>query len=405
MVLRGNGLEYIEGKNIIEKADLDRIDVSLLPKKLPEFRHSNMTKDLLISKWLEKWIETDLKSGIIKENQLLPKKADIAAYLGISVGTVQNAIRYIEDNGYVESKQRIGTLVKDVKKGISILRKQTSKREQAILSIQKFIIKEDYKINDILPSSRDLSKRIGSATNTTRLALEYLACTGVIKSMGNRGNKANWILISIPKVAKSDLKDTSIQTVTLVQQVENDLKNYIEKNYSVGNKLPAHMELSAALKVSIKTIHDAMKELIRQGILSAKRGRYGTKIIRMPNEKIVQKPENSIFASAQEASFYNYEKIEKHIKNMIVSEYKIGQKLPSMHELAKKLDVSGNTIRKALQNLAKECIVEFSRGKYGGTFIVNMPKNVEKQSAFTWLSVNPEHAKAYRGQGKETAVK
>ncbi|MDD3765980.1 MAG: GntR family transcriptional regulator [Eubacteriales bacterium] len=398
-------MEYIEGKNIIEKADLDRIDVSLLPKKLPEFRHSNMTKDLLISKWLEKWIETDLKSGIIKENQLLPKKADIAAYLGISVGTVQNAIRYIEDNGYVESKQRIGTLVKDVKKGISILRKQTSKREQAILSIQKFIIKEDYKINDILPSSRDLSKRIGSATNTTRLALEYLACTGVIKSMGNRGNKANWILISIPKVAKSDLKDTSIQTVTLVQQVENDLKNYIEKNYSVGNKLPAHMELSAALKVSIKTIHDAMKELIRQGILSAKRGRYGTKIIRMPNEKIVQKPENSIFASAQEASFYNYEKIEKHIKNMIVSEYKIGQKLPSMHELAKKLDVSGNTIRKALQNLAKECIVEFSRGKYGGTFIVNMPKNVEKQSAFTWLSVNPEHAKAYRGQGKETAVK
>ena len=81
---------------------------------------------------------------------------------------------------------------------------------------------------------------------------------------------------------------------------------------------------------------------------------------------------------------------------MIAEKYSIGQKLPSMSELSKQLDVSGNTIRKALQNLAKECIVEFARGKYGGTFIVNMPKVEQKKPAFTWLSVNKEHIKAYR---------
>lgn len=167
-------------------------------------------------------------------------------------------------------------------------------------------------------------------------------------------------------------------------------------NFTPGDKLPAHLELSNALKVSIKTIHDAVKNLIKEGILSAKRGRYGTTILKMPNDKNVQKPENSIFAPAQEAVFYNYEKIERHIKDMIVKNYTVGQKLPSMSELSKELDVSGNTIRKALQNLAKQCIVEFARGKYGGTFVVNIPKVQEKQPAFTWLSVNKEHIKAYR---------
>jgi len=41
-------------------------------------------------------------------------------------------------------------------------------------------------------------------------------------------------------------------------------------------------------------------------------------------------------------------------------------------------------------------ICEFARGKYGGTFIVNIPKEQAKQPAFTWLAVNKEHMKAYR---------
>ena len=393
--MNSKGLEHINNKAIVEKAQLKRIELSQLPKKLPEFKKSKVTKDILIAQWLEKWIKEDVAAGKLKPQQLLPKKEDIASYLNISTGTVQNAIRYVEDAGLVESKQRIGTMIKDPKKQNTVLRKQTSKRDGAILAIKKLIIDEKFKVGENLPSSREISKTLGSAPNTTRLALEYLAATGIITAMGNRGNKANWILKEIPTLEKQ-VKNIDIKADTLVNQVERDLKNYIQQNFNVGEKLPAHMDLSKVLKVSIKTIHDAVKELIKEGILSSKRGRYGTTIIKMPNDKGGIKPENSIFAPATEAVFYNYEKIERHLKDMIVQDYSIGQKLPSMSELAKTLDVSGNTIRKALQNLAKECIVEFARGKYGGTFVVNMPKVQAKQPAFTWLSVNKEHIKAYR---------
>lgn len=389
------GLEHINNKTIVEKAQLKRIELSQLPKKLPEFKKSKVTKDVLISQWLENWIKTDLANGKLKPQQLLPKKEDIASYLNISTGTVQNAIRYIEDAGVVESKQRIGTMIKDPSKQDNVLRKQTSKRDGAILAIKKLILDNKYKVGENLPSSREISKILGSAPNTTRLALEYLASVGIIRAMGNRGNKANWVLEQIPTAIKQT-KSTDIKSDTLVNQVERDLKNYIQQNFSVGAKLPAHLDLSNVLKVSIKTIHDAVKALIKEGILSAKRGRYGTTIIKMPNDKTTDKLENKIFAPATDAVFYNYEKIERHIKDMIAKDYKVGDKLPSMSELSKMLDVSGNTIRKALQNLAKECIVEFARGKYGGTFIVNMPKIQAKQPAFTWLSVNKEHIKAYR---------
>ena len=393
--MNSRSLEHIKNKKNFEKSKLVRIEVSQLPKKLPEFKKSRVTKDILIANWLKKWINEDLASNKIQPQQLLPKKEDIADYIGISTGTIQNAIRYIEDEGLVESKQRIGTMIKDTNSDSSALRKQSSKRDVAILAIEKLIIDSDIQIGEHLPSSREISKIIGTAPNTTRLALEYLSSTGIIKSMGNRGNKANWFLEKMPEL-NNNIDNFDIKTDTLVKQVERDLIRYIEQNFSVGDRLPAHQELSNILKVSIKTIHDGIRKLIKKGILSAKRGRYGTTIIKMPNDKTAQKPESLIFAPAQEAMFYNYQRIEQLLKDMISKEYNVGDKIPPILELSEKLDVSTNTIRKALQNLAKECIVEFVRGKYGGTFVVNMPKLQDKKPAFTWLSVNKEHIKAYR---------
>jgi len=393
--MNSSSLEHIKNKKNLEKAKLIRIEVSQLPKKLPEFKKSRVTKDILIANWLKKWIIEDVAANKIKPQQLLPKKEDIAAYIGISTGTIQNAIRYIEDEGLVESKQRIGTMIKDTSSGSTVLRKQSSKRDVAILAIEKLILDSDIKVGEHLPSSREISKIIGTAPNTTRLALEYLSSIGVIKSMGNRGNKANWFLEKMPELSDK-IDNFDIKTDTLVKQVERDLIRYIEQNFSVGDRLPAHQELSNILKVSIKTIHDGIRKLIKKGILSARRGRYGTIILKMPNDKTAQKPESLIFAPAQDAMFYNYQKIEQHLKDMIAKEYNVGDKIPSIMELSEKLDVSSNTIRKALQSLGKECIVEFVRGKYGGTYVVNIPKIQEKKPAFTWLSVNKEHIKAYR---------
>ena len=82
--------------------------------------------------------------------------------------------------------------------------------------------------------------------------------------------------------------------------------------------MPAHADLSSELSVSIKTIHDALKTLIDEGILLARRGRYGTTVTRIPNDKSVyEKKETSIFAQAQDTAFYYYEKTQNHVKPSI----------------------------------------------------------------------------------------
>ena len=77
--------------------------------------------------------------------------------------------------------------------------------------------------------------------------------------------------------------------------VVKDLENYITKNLKVGDKMPSHKELSIQLKASLKTVHDALKVLIDRGVLLARRGRYGTSVVRVPNAPVSSlKPETSI---------------------------------------------------------------------------------------------------------------
>lgn len=390
--------EKVEVKDLgSNKTSLRKIEIIDLPRKSPDFSTTNDTKDNALAKWMQNWIETGLKSGKLSAGDLLPKKITIANYVGVSVGTVQNAIRYIEDAGYVESKQRIGTIIRDYTKPVTQLRKQTSKRELAIIALKKLIIENNYKEGEPLPSSRELAKKLGSTSNTIRLVLEYFASINIIKSKGCRGNKANWTLINKPEISKEDLtvEVENISSDTLVNKVERDLKEYICENLKINSKLPSHFELADLLKVSIKTVHDAMKLLIKEGILVSKRGRYGTFVVKMPNEAMQSALESSIFASATEARLYNYEKVERHVKKLIKEKYKIGDKLPAMGDLSTELEISSNTVRKALQQLEKQHIVKFERGRYGGTFVINMPEEKES-SAFTWLSVNPEHIKAYK---------
>lgn len=397
--LQTSNLEDLESKKIVLKKELTRIAVSKFSQDLPDFKNSKGTKDSIVAEWLCTWIDESLNSKKIEIGNLLPTKYELSELLEVSVGTVQNAIRYIEDKGLVESKQRIGTMICDPKKRSNDLRKQTSKRDIAIVAIKKYIREKNYQGGEALPSSRELAKEIGSAPNTTRLALEYLASIGVIDSKGSRGNKANWILREQPIITHEDqaVDSNEINTDTLVDQVERDLKELIVKEYSLNERIPAHFELSEKLKVSIKTVHDAMKRLVDQGIIRSKRGRYGTTIIRMPSAaQFFPKQESSIFAPAVEASFYNYEKVERHLKSMILENYKVGDKLPSMGKLSEELKVSSNTIRKALQNLADQKIVNFSRGRYGGTFVTCMPVMDTTKPSFTWLSVNPQHIAAYR---------
>lgn len=380
---------------LLDKAKLRKLSVKDISIDLPDLKNLFESKAVVISNWLISWIETDFKAGKIQETDLLPQKAELAYHLGVSIGTMQNAFRYIEDRGYVESKQCIGTMIRDWKKTTLNVRKLTSKRDICTELVKKYIIDKKIKIGQKIPSARSLANIIKSSANTTRLALENLCSSGILERQYSSSSESLWTLKSNNfNISKANLEISD--NITLVEKIEKDLENYISKNLKIGDKLPAHEELSEELKVSIKTIHDSLKGLIKKGVLLARRGRYGTTVIRMPNEEVnSSKKETSIFASAQETAFYNYEKTQNHIKSLIAKNYEIGSKLPSILELSKELDLSSNTIRKALNNLAEEGYLRFVRGRYGGTFVIDIPEDSSGQ-AFKWLAVNPKYVEVYK---------
>lgn len=376
-------------KNILKKLSIKDISIPF-----PDLKNIFEPKATVIANWLIDWIEQDFKSGKIQETNLLPSKSEFAYNLGVSIGTIQNALRYIEDKGYVESKQCIGTMIRDRKKPNNNIRKLTSKKDICVNLIKRYIIDNKIKIGQKIPSSRVLAASLGFSANTIRLALENLCSMGILERKLNSANESNWTLCN-NNFAVSKENELSINNVTLVEKVEKDLEKYITKNLKKGDKMPAHEDLSKKLKVSIKTIHDALKGLIKKKILLARRGRYGTTVIKMPGENLLTpKKETSIFAPAQETAFYNYEKTQNHIKDMIAKNYEIGSKLPSIIELSKELDLSSNTIRKALNNLAEEGYLRFMRGRYGGTFVVDIPET--SSQSFKWLAVNPKYVEVYR---------
>ena len=132
--------------------------------------------------------------------------------------------------------------------------------------------------------------------------------------------------------------------------------------------------LAKKFKVSVKTVHDALKLLAKSGILLIKRGQYGTTVI----------SDNSY-----ETELYQYEKFEQKLKQYIASNCDVGSKLPAIKNLAKEFDTSEKTIKKALDNLAFDGYVTFVRGRFGGTFVTDIPQVIGE--AYKWLAITPEY--------------
>ena len=373
--------KYIQPK----KSELRQLGINDISQELPNLKDIKESKAIVIGKWIMSWID----ENNISPNTLMPSKPELAYLLGVSIGTIQNALRFVEDAGYVESKQCIGTMIKD-RKNTSNIRKLTSKREITIEKIKKYIKKNNLKTGTYLPSSRSIAKEIESSPNTTRLALENLCVEGILEHRFKNSNDCGWV---VKKTDFSTEKNIDEQK-TLVKKVETDLMDFITENLKIGSKLPPHEELAKKLNVSIKTIHDALKSLADEGIILPRRGRYGTSVIKMPYDKSLNIGiETSIFAKAKETAFYYYERTQNHIKRLISENYQIGDRLPSIMELSRQMDLSPNTIRKAFQNLAKEGYLVFTRGRYGGTFVIDIPPRGEE--TFKWLAVNPQYAKLY----------
>ena len=321
----------------------------------------NENKVNKITGWISDWICASLHSGKIKPGDFLPSKGDLAFHIGVSKGTIQNVFRNIEDMGLVESKQRIGTYIKDPKKN-SAAEKLTSKREEAIEVVKEFLVKNNYSEGDCFISARQLAALVGISNSTLRSAIMHLVSEGILEKKGK---------IFIVKKASIPLKG-AVESKTLASKTALNIQNYIEKYCKIGDKLPANVELAKRFNVSVKTIHDALKQLARIGLVYSRRGRYGT-----------------VVSGGREEKFYFYEKTELKIRHYIASNCSVGAKLPSIAKLAEEYNVSAKTVKKALDNLAEDGYVTFSRGRHGGTFVIDIPQGVNE--AYRWLAISSDY--------------
>ena len=339
--------------------------------------------DFLVNE-IEKWIFENFDKTI-KPNDLMPSKQLMSDLLDISVGTVQNIYRKLENKGLLYSKQCIGTLIADIHNKSINMRKSFSKRDLAVELIKKFIKKNKFKKNMLLPSVRAISKYIGMPVNTTNNAMENLVELGIIEKTANKD--LCWVL-------KNDKFEINVEDKnSLITNVIKDLKKYIKGSMHIGDKLPTHKELAEMFKVGVKTIHSAIEILTNDGIVLPKRGRYGTCVVKIPSESNLQPTiESAIFAKSKFTAKYHYDYIQRAIENLIIENYSVNSKLPSIVELSKMMDVSPNTIRKAFSMLAKEGYLTSVRGKYGGTFVKKLPQNSDKNVPFEWVAVNPKYA-------------
>lgn len=355
-----------------QKNKLTKLTVSDINRPLPDLQ--NAVKTEAIANWLMSWLDSNELEG-----SLLPTKAEFAYHLGVSLGTVQNVFKILENKHYIFLKQRVGAIITN--KNDITLRKQTSKADIAVEIIKDFILSSDLNVGDKFVSARKLSQLTKISLNTVRVAIDKLLSEKILESTDN-------CLI----LKNKDFKvQKSHSTETLVDKVKKDLKKYVSENFKIGEKLPSNTELAQKMNVSVKTVHNAIKLLEKENMLLSRRGTYGTIVTNTSmNSAFEPRREMSIFAPAQETAFYHYQKTQNKIKRIISENYSIGSKLPTIKQFSEQMDLSPNTIRKALNNLAKEGILRFSRGRYGGIFVIDMP-DIEEQT-FRWLAVNPKYA-------------
>lgn len=309
-----------------------------------------------IADWLINWIEASLKSGKITAGDFLPSKGELACHIGVSQGTMQSVYRLVEDFGLVVSRQRVGTSIKGETKTTE---KFVSQRDFTIEFIKKYILENNYNPGDKFISARKLSEISGISNTTIITALASLLQTGVFRKEGK-----NFI------VQKTDFEIEPIAIQTLVEKTASSLKQYIA-GLNAGDRLPSNIQLAEMFNVSVKTIYDAVKLLSKEGLLHTRRGKYGT----------------TVYTENQE--LYHYEKIEQKIRQYISDNCQVGDKLPSIKEFAKDYQTSEKTVKTALDNLAEDGFLTFSRGRYGGTFVMDIPQGANE--AYKWLAINSEY--------------
>ena len=79
-------------------------------------------------------------------------------------------------------------------------------------------------------------------------------------------------------------------------------------------------------------------------------------------------------------------KREREIKKYIFKNCEIGDKTLTVQEFAEKLNVSTNTVRRAIKELINQGFLHIQRGRFGGIYVTDFPEDVPK--TYKWLALN-----------------
>lgn len=357
----------------------------------PDFDASKkVPKGQLVTNWLIDWIKHSLEFGIADIGDFIPTKEVLAQYLNVSTATVQNSIRQVKDLGYVISKQSLGTCIADFYS--NDIKNQDELYHGTITEckIKKIVIDDNIQVNEPIPSIGEFALRTHISQNTIRFSLINLAQKGYLEKVHLKGNKYSWIYKKefnlTPEELNNGIKD---ENFTLTHQLIEKIQKYIEKTYKQGDKILPISAFSNMFDVSIKTVNDAMKILNAKKIVLSRRGRYGTIYLGgVQNSKMDFVSSERKKITTPQNYTYSWQKALTHLKKYIVQNYEAGDKIAPIRELASILNVSPNTIRRALQDLFQSGHLVAQRGKLGGIFIMEMPE-IEEET-FRWLALNPD---------------
>ena len=360
----------------ISKPDFDAF------KKVP--------KGQLVTQWLVDWIKHSLEFGIADIGDYIPTKEKLAKFLGVSTATMQNSIRQVKDLGYFISKQSLGTCIadfysKDIEPEDELYRGTITE-----CKIKKIVLDDGIQINETIPSISEIALRTNISQNTIRFSLVNLAQKGYLEKIHIKGNKYSWIYKKEFNLSQVEITNGIEQeNFTLTHQLVEKIQSYIERTYKTGDKILPNLAISRMFDVSIKTVNDAMKVLNTKKIVLSRRGRYGTIYLgNSNNEKLNFVSSERKRTPAVQNYTYSWQKALTHLKKYITENYETGDKIAPIRELATILNVSPNTIRRALADLFQSGHLVAQRGKLGGIFIMEMPE-IEGDS-YRWLALNPD---------------
>lgn len=369
-----------------------KISISEIRAIEPEFEKYNLKEETCYH-WLLAVRKYLIENNIAKFTDIMPSKKDLAEFLGVSTGCVQNAIRVAEDRGYFISKQCIGTMIADVdNKDLNHI-KMFSKKDKALIEIKKHLLQRGYNENEIIPSTTELAHEIKTSVNTTRLAIIELVRAGVLRKEIHTRNVILFLNSKIKLSEKEKGQSSEIKNKNLVKILKEKVKKYLIQNYKAGDKILSNKELAKIFNVSIRTMNSCMKEFHKEKIILSRRGKYGSIFLGGEGRNKLQ--EKSMFMSDVKSQkeikknyAYRWENAYTNIKQYILKNHEAGDKTLSMQQFAEILNTSVTTIKRAVGELTKEGILYPLKGKYGGLFIAEMP---QKEESFQWLIINPKY--------------